>query len=257
MPVRDDPEAWQQLRLLVDRIAVLDPVARDAVIRGACGDDEEVEEELRNLLSAYDELSQHAPEAVDSIFEPIDPDAPAPTKSRTHVGEFRLVEPIGNGPRGTVYRAERLAGEGAPTVALKLLHRVVVDDPVFRRFESEREKWLHIDHACVAKLDSAGRTRDGTAWHAVDLLDAQPIDEWCAQRASSLAERLDLFVQACHAIRAAHAQLLAHRNLKASNVVVTKDGTVRVVDFDLGVPMPMIDGVLPDDLPAWPVHAAP
>ena len=257
MPVRDDPEAWQQLRALVDRIAVLDPVARDAVIRGACGEDEEVEEEMRNLLAAYDELSTHAPEAVDSIFEPIDLDAPRPENARTHVGEFRLAEPIGNGPRGTVYRAERLGGEGVPVVALKLLHRVSLDDSGSRAFDAERDKCGRLRHDHIAPLLATGRTRDGTPWQACQLLDAMPITGWCAQRASPLAERLALFVQVCAAIRVAHAQFIAHHNIKPSNVVVTRDGSVRVLDFDLGVPLPMIDGVLPDDLPAWPAHAAP
>jgi eukaryotic-like serine/threonine-protein kinase len=257
MPVRDDPEAWQQLRALVDRIAVLDPVARDAVIRGACGEDEEVEEELRNLLSAYDELSTHAPEAVDSIFEPIALDAPRPETARTHVGEFRLAEPLGSGPRGTVYRSERLGGEGAPVVALKLLHRVALDDAGSRAFDAEREKCARLRHEHIAPLLASGRTRDGTPWVATELLDAAPITEACTARTTPLAERLALFVQACAAIRAAHAQLVAHRNIKPSNVVVSRDGVVRVLDFDLGVPLPMVDGVLPDDLPSWPAHAAP
>ena len=260
MPVRDDPEAWQQLRALVDRIALLDPVARDAVIRGACGDDEEVEEELRNLLSAYDELSTHAPDAVDSIFEPIDPDAaPAivPRTSRTHVGEFRLADVLGNGPRGTVYRADRLAGDGPAEVALKLLHRMPHDDSLVRGFDVERERLARLRHPQVAPLCASGRTRDGVMWQATEVLEGTPITEWCARRSLSLDQRLDLFMAACDAVRAAHAQLIAHRNLKPSNVIVLDDGTVRVLDFDLGLPLPKIDALLPDGQPAWPAHAAP
>jgi alpha-tubulin suppressor-like RCC1 family protein/serine/threonine protein kinase len=153
------------------------------------------------------------------------------TESQQYCGPFRLIRAIGCGGAGSVYLAERAAGEVAQRVAIKLL-RSGGDDAVLReRFLRERHILSTLSHPGIARLIDAGHTADGRPYLAMDYIDGTPIDV-CADELD-LTARLGLFLQVCDAVSYAHRNLVVHRDLKPSNILVDSDGRAKLLDFGL------------------------
>lgn len=149
----------------------------------------------------------------------------------TRVGPYRLVERIGDGGMGAVYLAEH--AELGHRVAVKLIKRGMDTDEIVRRFEAECQILAGLEHPHVARLLDGGVTDDGLPWFSMEHVDGVPIDEYCETRDLPLPERLRLFESACEAVQYAHANLVVHRDLKPSNILVTGEGTVKLLDFGI------------------------
>ncbi|TAL33568.1 MAG: serine/threonine protein kinase [Phenylobacterium sp.] len=146
------------------------------------------------------------------------------------VGPFRLVEQIGEGGMGQVWRGERSDGLFDQTVAVKLLWSHLAPLAA-RRFAEERRILARLEHPNIARLIDGGVLPDGTPWLAMEHVAGRPIDEACAGR--PLREAVAVFVQAAEAVQFAHAQLIVHADLKPSNILVGADGRVRLLDFGI------------------------
>ena len=151
----------------------------------------------------------------------------------TQIGTFRLVELIGQGGSSAVFRAERQAGAGAQTVALKLLRTGLYSATEQRRFRREQAILAQLTHPNIARLVEAGVSSAGIPYIAMELVDGLPLTEAADARALDLPQRLRWFVQLCRTVEAAHAALIVHRDLKPSNLLVTADGTLKVLDFGI------------------------
>ncbi|MBN8481893.1 MAG: tetratricopeptide repeat protein, partial [Xanthomonadales bacterium] len=148
-------------------------------------------------------------------------------------GTFELRRLIGRGGQGTVYLAERVGGDFAQTVAVKLLHRGIHDAGELRRFRRERAILARFEHAGVARLIDGGVSADGIPYLAMEYVDGEPIDRWCEHNAPSVEARLRLFLDLCSVVAAAQRALIVHRDLKPSNVLVGSGGTIKVLDFGI------------------------
>lgn len=146
------------------------------------------------------------------------------------VGPFRLVEQIGEGGMGQVWRGQRSDGLFDQTVAVKLLWSHLAPLAA-RRFAEERRILARLEHPNIARLIDGGVLPDGTPWLAMEHVAGRPIDAACAER--PLREAVALFVQAAEAVQFAHAQLIVHADLKPSNILVGADGRVRLLDFGI------------------------
>lgn len=151
----------------------------------------------------------------------------------SHCGPFKLVRLIGSGGQGAVYLGERDEGEFVQQAAVKLLREAILDAADLRRFRRERDILARFSHAGVARLIDAGQGEFGLPYLAMEYVNGQPLDHWCAQRDASRAVRLELFAQLCEVAAAAHRQLIVHRDLKPSNVMVDVEGQVKVLDFGI------------------------
>jgi serine/threonine protein kinase len=152
-------------------------------------------------------------------------------ESQQHCGPFRLVRAIGRGGSGSVYLAERAAGDVEQRVAIKLL-RSGGDEPVFRdRFLRERHILAALDHPGIARLIDAGHTADGRPYLAMDYIEGTPIDGYAEKL--DLPDRLALFLQVCDAVSYAHRNLIVHRDLKPSNILVDGAGRAKLLDFGI------------------------
>lgn len=147
------------------------------------------------------------------------------------IGPYRVVRRIGQGGMGTVYLAEH--AQFAQRVALKVIKRGMDTDDVVRRFAAERQILARLEHAGVARLLGGGVTEDGLPWFSMEYVDGVPIDAYCRQRDLSLTARLALMESVCEAVQYAHANLVVHRDLKPTNILVTTDGSVRLLDFGI------------------------
>lgn len=225
---------------------------RDYLAR-VCGEDHSLRLAVDELLAAYQQ-SQHvldhtpAPclelrRKVDDVLTVLEGN---PTASREVVGEssdekrlgeivgnYRLLQKIGEGGFGQVYVAEQIQPIRRQ-VAVKLLKPSMNSKEILARFDAERQALAIMDHPHIAKVFDAGTTSNGQPFFAMELVHGIPITEYCKQNQLSIRDRLKLFIDVCHAVQHAHQKGIIHRDLKPSNVMVTLHDelpVVKVIDF--------------------------
>jgi serine/threonine-protein kinase len=164
---------------------------------------------------------------------------------------------------GVVHEAQRADDEFAQRVAVKMLRPGVESDLALRRFHYERHVLAQLDHPGIAALLDAGQSATGEPFLVMEYVDGVPITEWCRHKRRTLRQRVVLFLQVCEAVQHAHRMLVVHRDLKPGNILVTGDGTVKLLDFGIARLLREGEGVA--DLPATqggarvhtPEYAAP
>ena len=162
------------------------------------------------------------------------------------IGPFRLTQRIGHGGMGDVWRGERADGLFEQTVAIKLIHRHL-NASAASAFEAERRILAKLDHPDIVRLTDGGVTEDGLHYLIMDYVDGVPFDEAVAPL--PIDQRIRLFRQAAATVQFAHSRLIAHADLKPSNILVDTEGRVRLLDFGIA-------GLLSDDGEAKPPTGA-
>ena len=150
-------------------------------------------------------------------------------------GPYEILRPLGEGGMGAVYEA--LQTEPVRRrVAIKIIRKGMDSKAVAARFETERQALAVMDHPCIAKVFDAGSTPEGRLYFVMELVKGVPIAEYCDRQRLSVRERLQLFVNLCHAVQHAHQKGVIHRDLKPSNVMVEEQGwepMPKVIDFGI------------------------
>lgn len=191
--------------------------------------------EIESLLAAHDAAGPGALRA--HVLGTI----AAPDFGLGHSGQtiagFRLLDCIGYGGMGMVYRAQR---EGAPTspVALKLPWTPRGHRETIRRFLVERQVLERLHHPHIVGLVGGGVTDDGLAYLVMEHVEGVSITQYSTARQRSIHERLTLFLEVCGAVRYMHEHSVAHGDLKPGNILVTAEGVLKVLDFGLARPTP-------------------
>lgn len=227
------PERFQRIQSLFEAARELDASERTGFLRESCAGDAGLAAEVESLLDYEARLADkrtHSPlsAALGSLAS-----GPAPAMAGRSVGRYELHEEIGSGGMGRVFRARRRDGDVEQWVALKLMRRERVRESLTQRFSHERRILANLQHPGIAHFIDAGTDDDGTPYVAMELVDGVSIVRHCAQRRLSLRERLMLFRQVLAAVSHAHRMLVVHRDIKASNVLVTPDGAAKLLDFGI------------------------
>lgn len=152
------------------------------------------------------------------------------------IGPYAITEMLGRGGMGTVYRAERMAGDFQRTVAIKRIKPGLLSDNLIERFQRERQLLASLEHANIARLYEGGATEDGAPFIVMEYVDGKSILEWADEAALSRDARLRLFSEVCAAVGYAHRNLIVHRDITPSNVLVTGEGVVKLIDFGIARP---------------------
>jgi serine/threonine-protein kinase len=152
------------------------------------------------------------------------------------IGAYRLIERLGQGGMGAVYRAERQAGDFKHAVAIKIIRPGVLSEALIERFQRERQTLADLAHPHIARLFDGGETPDGQPFIIMELVEGEAITDWADARQLGAPARLALFLDACEAVRFAHQNLIVHRDLTPSNVLVTPEGAVKLIDFGIARP---------------------
>ena len=160
-----------------------------------------------------------------------DPSPPPGLEPGARIGPYTLGERLGEGGMGLVLGG--VHSEFGQRVAIKVVKRGMDTDEIVRRFEAERRILAQLEHPNIARLLDGGVTLDGRPWFSMEYVDGEPIDRYCDRLELSVAERVALVRRACEAVQHAHAALVVHRDLKPSNILVTADGTVKLLDFGI------------------------
>ncbi len=148
-------------------------------------------------------------------------------------GTYRIVRRIASGGMGSVYEALRDDAEFHKRVAIKFAHQEQDDPAVASRFRSERQILAELEHPSIARLLDGGTTADGVAYLVMEYVDGVPIDRYAIDHNLSRAARLQLWLRVSEAVQYAHRNLVVHRDLKPGNILVTSDGTPKLLDFGI------------------------
>ncbi len=224
---RFPPDRWPEVKALFNALADMDDRARCRVLDERCAADPQLRAEVESLLRSHDS-------AGDFIDRPavLSAAAVAPLEGRT-IGPYRLEREIGRGGMGAVYLAVRADDEFRQRVAVKIIKRGMDTDEIVRRFRAERQTLANLAHPNIARLLDGGTTDDGLPYVVMEYVDGQPLDDFCRERNLSVNDRLRLFRIVCGAVQFAHRNLVVHRDLKPDNILVTADGTPKLLDFGI------------------------
>lgn len=149
------------------------------------------------------------------------------------VGPFTIVRELGHGGMGAVYLAERHDGKFDQKVAIKMLRRELDTAAIRKNFDREKNILAALVHPNIASLLDTGETDEGIPYLTMEFIEGIPVDEFCVKNDLGLTERLKLFNKVCEAVAFAHRNLIVHRDIKPSNILVTSDGTPKLLDFGI------------------------
>ena len=228
------PERWQVVKSLFDA-ALEQPVAsREGWLRSATADDPGLREEVESLLAALEaghDRFERTPALCLGLLE--DEDGAGAPEAGARVGPYRLIREVGRGGMGVVFEAFRDDDQYRKRVAIKTISRGADSELILRRFRHERQILARLDHRNIAGLLDGGVSDTGQPYFALEFVEGTPIDRYCESGRLGLRERLQLFRQVLGAVQYAHTNLVIHRDLKPSNILVTADGTVKLLDFGI------------------------
>ncbi len=162
-------------------------------------------------------------------------DGSLPWRSGTRLGAWRIDSVIGIGGMGVVYAAHRADGLYKQDVALKAIRSELISPALLVAFGHERSNLARLEHPAIVSLLDAGIADDGQPWLAMQRVHGEPIDHWCDQQRANLRVRVERMIEVCDAIRYAHAHGVLHQDVKPNNILVTPEGSVKLLDFGLSV----------------------
>jgi serine/threonine protein kinase/tetratricopeptide (TPR) repeat protein len=236
---RNEIERWHEIKDKLDAVLKLAPEQRPAYLDQVSTADPELRRELESLIASHEQagtdfLNVPPPQAAADPSAPnnLNPDHREPMIGR-RLGTYEIVEQIGAGGMGEVYRAIRADDQYRKQVAIKLVRAGQNSDFVIRRFKNERQILASLDHPNIARLLDGGTTEEGVPYFVMELIEGQPITEYCDSRNLPIVERLKLFTSVCSAVQYAHQRLIVHRDIKPSNILVTHEGMPKLLDFGI------------------------
>lgn len=214
---------------LFDQALDQPPPTRLEWLREQCEHDDRLLEEILSLLRAHEHsgefLARPALEQSPDLAGAFDP------AIGTTVGSYKILERIGSGGMGSVYLAERIDETFDRRVAIKLIRRGLNSTDIIERFDRERRVLANLNHPNIAALIDAGSLPDGSPYFVMEYVEGTRFDQYCDEHRLTIPERIDLFRTVCDAVAHAHRNLVVHRDLKPANILVTPDGTVKLLDF--------------------------
>jgi eukaryotic-like serine/threonine-protein kinase len=225
------PERWQQIREVFDRAVSLEAGERPSYLDAACGVDSELRREVESLLCSDREAGTgflNTPAVDLTRSEPA-----AASRVGRRIGAYNILEEIGHGGMGEVYRAGRADGQYEKEVAIKLVRGGYDTAAVLERFRHERQILASLDHPNIARLLDGGTTDEGIPYLVMELIEGTPIDQYCNAQHLTVTDRLRLFLQVCSAVQYAHQRLVIHRDIKPGNILVTQEGVPKLLDFGI------------------------
>lgn len=244
---------WSQIETALDEILALPESQWPEACARIAGDDPALLEELNSLLAYAG--------GVDPILDTrlTVPKFVVPGSTSlaagTRVGVYRIIELIGRGGMGEVYKAERADGQYEQQVALKLIRSELQDHP--ERFQAERQILAQLEHPGIARLLDGGVFNDVLPYMAIELVKGLPITDWCRNSRSDLTARLRLFMAVCDAVAHAHSSLVVHRDIKPGNVLVTDEGNIKLLDFGVAKLLSAAPSDATRNAPLTPAYSAP
>ncbi|MBI4908374.1 MAG: protein kinase [Acidobacteria bacterium] len=225
------PERYQHVKAIFQKALELPPAHRPAYLAQSCIGDDQLRGEVETLLqSDTAETSFLDKSPVDPVSKLLEmADAPPPNR----IGQYEIIRELGRGGMGAVYLGSRADDQYRKQVAIKIVLRDRENATVLERFRRERQILANLDHPNIALLLDGGATPEGLPYLVMEYVEGQAIDSYCDELHLDVTARLRLFLTVCSAVQHAHQNLIIHRDLKPGNILVKKDGTVKLLDFGI------------------------
>ena len=228
---------WSRIKHIAGEALDLPAAERDAFVHAATAGDPELHGDVASLVAAavaaadlYETPAIALPAGAAAIERAM---TPVQIAAGARVGAYRIVRELGHGGMGSVWLAERADGEFDQQVAIKFVGGRMAPGALVERFRQERRILAGLEHPHIARLIDGGATDDGWPYVVMEYVDGVPIDEFCEAHRLSTRERLAPFRDGCAAVHYAHQRLIVHRDIKATNILVTADGTAKLLDFGI------------------------
>ena len=231
------PERWRRIKEITFAAMDLDPDERAGFVRAESGDDEELRERVERLLAADAESGDTYEQAIAAVAAEAE-GLPETGGRDRRIGQrfshYRVLEKIGEGGMGVVYRAEDT--QLNRPVALKFLAGYLPgQEEIKARFRREAEASAALNHPNVCHVYEIAEV-EGETFIAMALVDGDPLDKRIEDGPVKLDEALDISMQAARGLQAAHEKQVVHRDIKPSNLMVSGSGSKRhvtIMDFGL------------------------
>jgi tetratricopeptide (TPR) repeat protein len=222
---------WQLTEEIFNESLNLSEAQRSTYLTEVCGSDDALRKEVESLLAYASGSESYLQCMVDETARDLRSSLPFVEGAR--IGPYVILREIGRGGMGTVYLAARADGQFEQKVALKVINMGIDPGFALEYFLHERQVLANLQHANIARLLDGGTTESGQPYFAMEYLEGEPLTEYFSRCRPGLSERLKIFEQVCSAIHYAHQQLVIHRDLKPDNVLVTKEGVAKLLDFGI------------------------
>ncbi len=223
---------WQRIQELFEQASALNAAERSAWLHERCGGDVALRDRVLGMLNGGNDGSavfdERMDRAIAGAWAGVDDVQPGRL-----IGRYRVLRTLGRGGMGAVYLAERADEQFQQQVAVKLIGGMVPGGTLARRFRAERQILANLNHPNVARLLDGGAGDDGVPYLAMEYIDGTRLDHYCERHNLNVRQRLHLFQQVCAAVQYAHQHLVVHRDLKPSNILVTAEGTPKLLDFGI------------------------
>jgi eukaryotic-like serine/threonine-protein kinase len=225
---RFDKSRWDELSPLLDELLALDASTRAQRLAELRSTGSAVVDDLTDLLTQYGEIEREG-----FLEEPVVRPTPEPGLQGQVVGNYTLDSHLGQGGMGTVWLGHRSDGRYEASVAVKLLNPALLGPGGIERFHREGRALGRLTHPNIARLIDAGVTQSGQPYLVIEYVEGETITKWCEARQLDLRARVRLFLDVLAAIAHAHGKLILHRDVKPSNILVTAQGQVKLLDFGI------------------------
>jgi tetratricopeptide (TPR) repeat protein len=202
-------------------------------------------DELDDLLAADEAAIDEDFLRHSAIYNEAMEDAAARSAIGEVIGHYRLTEMIGKGGMGSVYRGERTDDAFEKSVAVKLINAGFNSTALIAHFRAERQILAGLEHPNIARLLDGGARPDGSPYLIMEYVEGISPYDYCGQHNLTIAQRLQLFRKVCAAVHFAHQNMVIHRDLKPGNILVTADGSPKLLDFGIAkvlLPSPSTKG---------------
>ena len=220
----------EQIEDLFQRASDLSGSERARFLDEACPANDALRSAVERLLAASSQAESNPSWADPAILHEARSAASQPV---AELERYKLLDSIGSGGMGMVYKAVRADDVFSKLVAVKIVHLSGADESIRRRFVQERQILSGLEHPNIARMLDGGATDDGRPFLVMEFVDGVPLSRFLADRKPALHEVLGLFRQICSAVGYAHRHLIVHRDLKPGNILVTADGEPKLLDFGI------------------------
>ncbi len=229
-PGSPNTDRWQEIKSIFFAVLETPEDQVEEILNDRCGADRWLRQRLDDMLAAHRLESSLLDRPVPTPPQLTHPAALAPGD---RVGAYRIRSILGQGGMGFVYSASRADDQFQKEVAIKTIQGCLQGPEVEQRFRRERQILAQLEHPYIARLLDGGTTREGLLYLVLEHVQGEPIDRFCRRNALSVDQRIELFVKVCAAVAFSHHNLIIHRDIKPDNILVTADGTPKLLDFGI------------------------
>jgi serine/threonine protein kinase/tetratricopeptide (TPR) repeat protein len=217
-------DRWSRIQEIFHATLQRPPSERAEFLTRACAGDEQLRAEVASLIDAHE---------GDGVVAELETDRAPRSDAAQRIGAYRFIRRIGEGGMGSVFLAERQGSGFTQMVALKLIPGGANNPHLEDRLREERRILARLEHPGIARFVDGAATDSGQAYYAMEYVEGTSLLSYCDEQRLTIRDRLQLFIEMCDAVHYAHTQLVVHRDLKPGNILVTRDGRPKLLDFGI------------------------